>query len=129
MTIPEIAAIVAILMLAILCVFQIALAAGAPLGAAAWGGQNPGVLPGRLRVASGVVGVVLYPFLGLVILAAAGLTADDWLPIDPTAVMWFLTGFFALGVLVNAISRSPIERIWAPVSAVLAICCAVIALG
>jgi hypothetical protein len=43
--------------------------------------------------------------------------------------MWVLAGFFTLGVLANAISRSRPERIWAVVSAGLAICCAIIALG
>jgi hypothetical protein len=87
------------------------------------------VLPGRLRVASAVVGLVVYPLIGLVILAAAGLIDDGWLPIDPTVAMWILAGFFALGAVVNAISRSAPERIWSPVSAVLAVCCALIALG
>jgi hypothetical protein len=124
-----IAGIVAGAVLVILIVFQLALAAGAPLGAAAWGGQNPGVLPGRLRVASAVVGLVVYPIMLAVILAAAGLIADDWLPFDPAVLMWFFAGFFALGVVVNAISRSPPERIWAVASAILAGCCIVIALG
>lgn len=124
-----IAAIVATILIGVLVVFQLALALGAPMGAAAWGGRNPGVLPRGLRIASAVVGLVVYPLLAAVILAAAGLIDYGWLPIDPTLAAWILTGFFGLGVLANAASRSPIERIWAPVSAVLAICCAVIALG
>ena len=123
------AGIIAGLMLAILIAFQLALAAGAPLGAAAWGGQNRGVLPGRLRLASAFVGLVVYPVMLALILAAAGLIGDDWVPFDPKIAMWILAGFFALGVAANAISRSPPERIWAVVSAVLAVCCAVIALG
>ena len=116
-------------LLLILMAFQLALAAGAPLGAAAWGGQNPGVLPGRLRIASAVVALVVYPIMLAVILAAAGLIGDDWLPIDPAIACWILAGFFALGAVVNALSRSPAERIWALVSAVLAACCVLIALG
>ena len=116
-------------LLLILIVFQLALAAGAPLGAAAWGGQNPGVLPGRLRIASAVVALVVYPIMLAVILAAAGLIADDWLPIDLAIACWILAGFFVLGAVVNALSRSPAERIWALVSAVLAACCVLIALG
>ncbi len=109
--------------------FQLALALGAPWGAAAWGGRNPGVLPTGLRVASAFVGVVVYPLIALVILAAGGAIADDWLPIGRTVVMWILAAFFVLGTVVNAISRSPIERIWAAVSLALAVCCAVIALA
>ena len=124
-----IAALIAVALIGALVGFQVALALGAPLGAAAWGGQHAGVLPFRLRMASAVVGLLVYPILAAVILAAAGLIADDWLPIDPTVAMWILTGFFALGTVVNAISRSKPERIWAPVSGALAVCCALIALG
>jgi len=52
-----------------------------------------------------------------------------WLPFDSTVAIWVLVVFFALGAVVNAISRSAPERIWSPVSATLAITCAVIALG
>jgi hypothetical protein len=124
-----IAGLIAGALLLILIVFQLALAAGAPLGAAAWGGQNPGVLPRRLRIASAVVALVVYPMMLAVILAAAGLIGDDWLPVDPDLACWIFAGFFALGALVNAVSRSPAERIWALVSAVLAACCVLIALG
>ena len=116
-------------MLLILIAFQLALAAGAPLGAAAWGGQNPGVLPGRLRIASALVAIVVYPIMLAVILAASGLIGNEWLPIDPNVACWILAGFFVLGALVNALSRSPAERIWALASAVLAACCVLIALG
>lgn len=122
-----IAGAVATLLIVGLVAFQIALALGAPLGAAAWGGQHPGVLPARLRVASGIVGVLVYPILLLVVLSASGLLRVG-LPVDADVAMWVLAGFFALGTIVNAISRSPPERIWSPVSAVLAICCAAIAL-
>jgi hypothetical protein len=124
-----VAGLVAGALLAVLILFQLALAAGAPLGSAAWGGQNPGVLPRRLRIASAVVAIAVYPILLLVIMAAGGVISDDWLPVDPTIAAWILAGFFALGAVVNAVSRSRPERIWAVVSAVLAVCCVVIALG
>ena len=124
-----IAVLIAGTLLVILIAFQLVLAVGAPLGAAAWGGQNPGVLPGRLRIASAFVAVVVYPVMLAVILAAVGIIGDDWLPIDPDIACWILAGFFVLGTVVNAISRSPPERIWALVSAVLAACCVLIALG
>jgi hypothetical protein len=116
-------------MLLVLMGFQLALAAGAPLGAAAWGGQHPGVLPRRLRIASAIAGLVVYPILLAFVLAAAGLMSDDWIPFDPAIAMWVLAAFFALGVIVNAISRSRPERIWAAVSGIAAVCCLVIALA
>jgi hypothetical protein len=38
------------------------------------------VFPARLGIASGVAGVVIYPFIGLFVLASASL-ADDWMPV------------------------------------------------
>jgi hypothetical protein len=68
----NLAAMLAVVLLAAVGVFQIALALGAPLGYAAWGGRHGGVLPGGWRVASGVVGVVVYPLIGIFVLASAG---------------------------------------------------------
>ncbi len=85
-----IAAIVAVVLLSIIAAFQLALALGAPWGEAAWGGQNPGVLPRGLRIASGIAALVVYPLIMLVVLAGAGLIDDDWLPVDTTVLMWAL---------------------------------------
>jgi hypothetical protein len=124
-----IAALIAVALIGALVAFQLALALGAPYGAAAWGGRSPGVLPQGLRIASAVVGLVMYPAIAATVLAAGGVIDDGWLPIDPTIAMWALAAFFGLGAVVNAVSRSAPERVWAPVSAVLAVCCVIIALG
>jgi hypothetical protein len=94
--------------------FQVALAAGAPWGAAAWAGQTPGVLPTSLRVASGV-SVLIYGGL-------AALVATDRL--GSTTRRRLLTGaslVIALGAVANLASQSPVERLWAPVAATLAV--------
>jgi hypothetical protein len=123
------AAIIAIVLLGITIVFQALLAAGGPWGAAAWGGQHPGVLPTGLRAASGVTGAVVYPLMILYVTDSAGLADISWLPGSGAAAMWVLFGFFVLGTLTNAASRSRIERIWAPVNLTLAVCSLVIALN
>ena len=123
-----IAAILAVVLVAIIAVFQFALALGAPLGNAAWGGRNEGVLPTRLRVASGVAAIVAYPLIALYVLASADLIDLEWLPIGATG-MWVLTGFFTLGTAANLASRTKVERIWAPISLVIGVCCAIIAIG
>ncbi|MGH2788143.1 MAG: hypothetical protein ACRDJV_09565 [Actinomycetota bacterium] len=123
----KIAAIVAAMLLAVVTVFQIALALGAPLGKAAWGGRYEGILPKRLRIASGVTAVVVYPLTILAILVSAGLIEGEWMPGEGRQVMWILVGLFTLGGLANLASRSKIERYWAPVSLAVAACCAVIA--
>ncbi|HSJ71392.1 MAG TPA: hypothetical protein VLA29_07100 [Acidimicrobiia bacterium] len=122
------AAVIAVVLLAVIGVFQIALALGAPLGSAAWSGQHEGVLPIPLRIASGVAAVVVYPLIIIYVLAASGLVDLDWMPIRSLG-MWVLTAFFGIGAVVNLASRSRVERLWAPVSLVIAVCCAIIALG
>jgi hypothetical protein len=123
------AAILAAILLGAIVVFQLGLALGAPWGAAAWGGQHPGVLPMRLRIASGVAAVVIYPLVIALVLAAAGIIGDDWLPVDGTLAMWLLAGLLTLGAVANFVSRSPPERRWGPVALTTAMCCAIIALG
>ena len=121
------AASVAAALLVVVIVFQIALALGAPLGKAAWGGLHEGVLPKRLRIASGLAAFLVYPFIIVVVLGSVGVIDVDFLPRNGSVVMWMLSGLFALGGLANLVSRSTRESYWAPVSIAIAICCASIA--
>ena len=118
---------VGVALLAALAVLQVALAAGAPLGRFAWGGQHA-VLPTRLRVGS-AVSVLLYAVFVLLLLQAAG--AVSVLPERLADVgLWVLTGYLALGVALNAISRSRSERlVMTPVALALAVVCLVLALA
>ena len=113
-------------MLAGLVAFQALLSAGQPLGRFAWGGQHA-VLPTGLRVGS-AVSIVLYAGFAVLILCAAG--ALSVLPEGFVEVaIWVLTGYFALGIGLNAISRSRPERlVMTPVVLVLAAVCLVLAL-
>jgi hypothetical protein len=121
------AAFVVTAVLAGLAAMQAGLAAGRPWGRLAWGGQHR-VLPSRLRIGS-AVSVVLYAFFAAVVLTAAG--AVRLLPEGFAGVAtWVLAGYFLLGILLNGISRSAVERaVMTPVCLVLAGCCLVVALG
>ena len=116
------AAMVAVALFGVVTVFQLLLALGAPWGAAAWGGQTPGVLPAGFRIGSAVSGLVVYPLMIAYILDASRLVRIAWLPGSRRIAMWVLFAFFALGTVMNTITPSPIERIWAPVNLILAIC-------
>lgn len=120
------AAVVTCALLAGLAVFQALLAAGRPWGRFAWGGQYD-VLPRGLRIGS-AVSIVLYAFFVLVILSAAGIVS--LLPSGFVDVaIWVLTGYFVVGIAMNAVSRSRPERmVMTPVVAVLAAGCLVLAL-
>ena len=121
------AAILGVVLLALVGAFQIALALGAPWGAAAWGGAHPGVLPPRLRVSSLIAGVVIYPVLLLFVLASAGLAYLPWMPATGRVGMWVLSGVFAVDAVANFASRSKVERLWGPVSLAIALCSAIVA--
>ena len=116
-------------LMGVAAVFHIALALGAPAGYAAWGGWHEGVLPTKLRVASGILGIGVFPALIVYVLTTAGTIDATWVPARGRLGMWILTGLFALGTLANFASSSKRERWWGFVSLAIAICCAVIALS
>jgi hypothetical protein len=125
----ETAAYIAAFLMAVTGVFHIALALGAPAGYAAWGGWHEGVLPTRLRFASGAVGIGVYPALIVFVLATAGVIDANWVPGKGKLGMWILTGLFTLGAISNFASRSKRERWWGFVALAISTCCAVIALS
>lgn len=113
--------------LAALAVFQLALALGAPWGQLAWGGQHR-VLPARLRAGS-AASILIYALIAAVALDRGGLI--DVFPDAFSAIsMWVVFAYFALGILLNAASRSKTERaVMVPVTIVLAALSLLIALG
>lgn len=121
-----VAAVVATVVLTALAVLQALVAAGRPYGRLVWGGQHE-VLPRRLRIGSAVA-VVLYAAFAGVLLRRAGLLGTPGPVIQVAA--WVLLGYFALGIMVNLISRSRAERlVMTPTTAVLAGCALVVAIS
>lgn len=110
-----------------LALFQIALAAGAPMGRFAWGGAQAR-LPVALRIGS-VVSLLIYSVCAAIILDRAGLI--DVVGDDVSGIgAWVVAAFFSLGVVMNAISRSKPERFtMTPVALVLAASAYVVAMG
>jgi hypothetical protein len=128
MTLQQLAAIVACAVLAGLTVFQAALIAGAPVGRFAWGGQH-NVLPGKLRIGS-AVSIALYVLFAYVGLAKAGLAPPLVNETFTSVSAWVLTAYFALGVVMNGISRSKPERlVMTPTALLLAALCLVLSLN
>ncbi|QXQ10808.1 hypothetical protein [Paeniglutamicibacter sp. Y32M11] len=122
------AAIIFVAVLSLLLLFQLALALGAPWGRFAWGGQHPGVLPQGHRIAS-AFSILLYGFMAIVVLNRAGflvVLSDSFSRVG----IWVVFTIFALGVVLNAISRSKPERyVMAPMALVLAALALVTALS
>jgi hypothetical protein len=121
------AALALTVILAVLAVFQLALALGAPLGRFAWGGAHR-VLPTKLRIGS-LVSIVIYAVIAVLALDRVGLI--DVVADGVSAVgMWIVFGYFVLGIAMNAISRSKPERYtMTPIVAVLALLSLLVALS
>jgi hypothetical protein len=113
-------AIVATALLALIVAFQVALAAGAPWGNAAYGGQ-PAHLNASFRVSS-VIAAVFWAGAALVVLRRVGYRV--WAPLPARALpvaVWVLFALSLISVIMNGITPSSIERaIWLPFAIVLA---------
>lgn len=125
---PAVAAIAFACVTAIVVAFEVALALGAPWGAYAMGGARPGRFPAAMR-ASAIGQAVVLAFLAVIVLADAGLglpTVSEsfrWL-------IWLAVAFSAVGVVLNAITRSAAERrLWLPVALVMLVSSLVVALS
>jgi hypothetical protein len=108
--------------------FQAALALGAPLGRAAWGGSHV-QLPTGLRIASAFA-VLFWVVAALIVLGRAGYEIAP-LPQGFTRWgTWVLVVLLPLGALMNFASPSNWERfLWGPVALVLALLCFIVARG
>ena len=109
-----------------IAVFEIALAAGAPWGHAAWGGANAH-LSAAQRTGSAVA-VVVWAAAALIVLGRAGL----WSAGGQTRLFrwgtWFLAGVSGIAGLMNFASHSHWENlIFGPAALVLAALCILVA--
>jgi hypothetical protein len=108
--------------------FQILLAAGFPLGRAAFGGANA-VLPMKLRAAS-AMSALIFCAAFYVVLARTRLvsTVGEFAPVR--IGIWVFAATFGLSTLANTASHSRWERfLMAPIGLVLTVCCILVALA
>ena len=127
MTIGGFAAVGATVLLAMLVLFQLLLALGAPLGRAAWGGAER-VLPPRLRYASAAAIPVLAIAIWLV-LSGAGLVSPTPAPVGVRVGVWFFAAYFAFNTVMNVRSNSVLERrLMTPVALLLSAAFLIVAL-
>lgn len=122
-----VAALVVTAVLAGIAVVQVLGAAGWPVGRLLWGGRHR-VLPRRLRIGS-ALSLLLYAGFAAALLSRAGLLPGSGTGFVVVA-SWALVGYFALGVLMNGLSRSPAERtVMTPACVVMAAGALVVSLG
>ena len=109
-------------------IYQLALAAGAPLGRGAWGGTQT-QLPTSLRLASAAA-IVVYGLAALVVLRRAGFSIRRISLTVARIGTWVLVVVLTLSALENFLSQSPWERFLnGPVALVLAALCLIVARG
>jgi hypothetical protein len=123
------AAIIMAIVQIVVALFQLALVLGAPMGEYAFGGQNPGKLPNRFRMASVFSFVVLVALAGHYF-AQAGVFTPVLPELPNSWVNWALVVFFTVGLVMNSISRSKKERqMWVPVLLLSVVLAIIVALG
>lgn len=108
MTLAQLAAALAALLMVGLALFQAALALGAPLGRFAWGGAYERALPARLQVGSALM-VPLLLAMATIVLIRAGLIYPE---LAPTMVWpnWAVFLFLVIQSSSNLRSASVAER-------------------
>jgi hypothetical protein len=108
MTLVELAALAATVLITAVVVFQVALAAGLPLGEATMGGR-----------ASTVGGVLQPPYRAVALGSALVLVLAAWIVVSRAELTpfpfgaqaaWIVAGFMALNTLTNLFGRHPFER-------------------
>ncbi|MDT9591861.1 hypothetical protein RDV89_02185 [Nocardioides zeae] len=110
---------------------QLALAAGVPWGRAAYGGRvalDDGRLPGGYRAVS-VANAVVLALAAWFLLGAGDVVAGPLPDGATTPVLWFLAVMFAFNTLANLGARHPAEKALGGATAVVTVCCVVLALA
>ena len=95
-------------------IFQGCLAAGVPWGEASLGGRYPGKYPPKMRFVA-IINMIVLCFIAVIVLARADLILPQLTSFSKIGI-WFVVAFFSLGTVMNTITPSKIERIWAPVA-------------
>lgn len=111
---------------AIVMLFQLALALGAPWGEMAMGGKYPGRFPPKLRV-SAIAQMLLLGFTALIVLTRSGIVLESYFELSKLAI-WFVVALCVVSAILNTITPSKKERmLWSPVTIILVVCAIVVA--
>lgn len=112
-TAVQTASIAAVLLIAAVAAFQLALALGAPLGAAVFGGRAPtrdGVLTAPFRVLAIVQALILLLFGWILLARTAVVTAPVLASATLAWATWVIVAFLVLNTVANLSAPHPVER-------------------
>lgn len=123
-----IATVVFLVLAALVALFQLVLALGAPWGEFTMGGRFPGKLPNSMRIGAIVQLFILGGFV-LIVLIRSGLVLESWDTVGRIGI-WFVVAFFVFGTVLNLSSTSKKERyVMGPANVIALISLLVVALG
>ena len=91
------------------------------------GGKYPGKYPPKLRIVA-ILNMIVLAFISMLVLSEAELYFSQLKSISRIGI-WVITVFFLIGTVMNTITPSKIERIWAPVAAIQFVASLIIALN
>jgi hypothetical protein len=120
-------AIIFTVLTAIVILFQLGLSIGMPWGSASMGGKFPGKYPPKMRIVA-IVNLLILIVLAIIVLSRAGLVFPQLLSVSKIGI-WFVVAFSGIGTIMNTITPSKIERIWAPVAAIQMITSLIVAVS
>lgn len=102
---------------ALVALFQVALALGAPWGHLAMGGRWPGRFPPALRLGA-LVQAGLMAAMARIVAGAGGVLP----PVGPDWLIWVVVAVTGLSALMNNLTPSRGERrLWGPVALIMAL--------
>jgi hypothetical protein len=123
----ELVAIIFVVLTGIVILFQVCLALGVPWGSASMGGKFPGKYPPEIKVVA-LINALILGLITMIVLSRSGMIFTGLMPFSQIAV-WVVVVFFTLGTVMNTITPSKIERIWAPVALTQMVTSIIIALS
>ena len=113
---------------AIVALFQLALALGAPWGEYTMGGRFRGQLPPKMRIAA-LIQIIVLLAMASIVLIKSDLAFSQFYSIGRIGI-WFVAAFFVLGSILNLATPSKGERtIWGPLNIILLITSIIMALS
>ncbi len=91
------------------------------------GGKYPGKYPPKMRIVA-VVNMLLLSFIAAIVLSEANLMFPQLKTISGVGI-WVIVVFFIIGTIMNTITPSKIERIWAPIALIQLITSLIVAIS
>ena len=107
-------AIVFTIITGIVMILQGCLAIGLPWGQASMGGKYPGKYPPKMKAVA-IINMIILGLFAAIVLSKADLIFPQLKSISEIGI-WLVVVFMLVGTVLNTITPSKIERIWAPVA-------------